>query len=172
MGGTKHRYLRVDNVLYIWCAGTYGWKEWAYNLDIRRRKRLGRRVNIRDYVAMTDLYDIIKKEDVITSECKVITCGFSRGGGIAQLLYLFLKQVYGIEVEVHLFASKRSVSKADDIKVQHNSATKGDVVPYLPFWPLYRLPTLEWVGPRQRMSLAHNEHAKLAARWRHNITKQ
>ena len=170
LANTQHRYLVHDGTLYIWCAGTHGWSQWAHNVDTRTMRYAGRRVNTRDYAEASYIIVELASSGTIHRAKEIVTCGFSRGGAAAQILALMIDSGFRVRTQLHLFASKRTMTRVSDIETEANRAHRGDPVPYLPPWP-YRLPPVDWQRKITWPWKAHNRAAHDAARWRHDMTK-
>ena len=169
---TKHRYLMHDDRLYIWCAGTTGRSEWADNFRLWQKRVYGRLVNVRDYRAARMIFSELLKVFGQLDFDRVVCCGFSRGGAIAQVLDKMLEEEsLAIRVELRLFASKRGMSRVRDLRITSNISYRGDIVPFLPPPPFYRIPPISWMGRLMLPWRAHNKAAHAAARVRHSLTK-
>jgi hypothetical protein len=168
---THHKYTQRDATLYIWCAGTKGHVEWADNFRLRQKRLYNRFVNLRDYRAALELYKQLSQQAPVAHFNRIVCFGFSRGGAIAQILCRMLDEKFpSTLVEIHLFASKRSMSRVSDLRILSNIAYRGDIVPFLPPLPFYRLPPICWKGRFVLPWVAHNKAAHDAARVRHQLS--
>lgn len=170
--GTSHRYAQHEGTLYVWCAGTTGHSEWADNLRLRQKRVYGRFVNVRDYRAAREIFVALLCAFGQLGFVRVVVYGFSRGGAIAQVLDKMLEEESSARrVELQLFASKRGMSDVRDLRVASNIAYRGDVVPFLPPPPFYRIPPVLWLSSFVLPWVAHNRAAHEAARVRYSLSQ-
>jgi hypothetical protein len=141
--------------------------EWAKNLNAMTTKQYGTRVKTGDWVEAVMIADEIQP---MIGDREVIIGGFSRGGGIAQVLALELTERGIVWVYAYLFAPKRSTGRnAKRSYVFAATAHRGDIVPYLPPW--LGGPPMTWFGRFTWFWKAHDKAGHDAARWRHELTK-
>lgn len=165
----RHRVLRRGRTLIVWLSGTIGHSEWARNFRIRTIPRYGRRVKAELWGdAITVVDEIMPMLDGVD---EIIVAGFSRGGGLAQVVTLELFE-HGIrlsDVVTMLFAPKRAFDRVPVFPRLECTAYRGDVVPFLPPW-YGRLPVV-WLGRLSWLWTAHDKAGHDAARWRYDATK-
>lgn len=170
------RYWFVNGHLYVWCSGSNGVGDWLQNIDLRRVEiRKGERVNKRDLHEAFRLYfamlNKVKFEDIKS----VTICGFSRGGAIAQILAYVISANDAVRMSLFLFASKRAGNgrflQRLRSQVQHIVATyvRGDLVPFLPTWPMYRNVKHEALGKLRWPHKAHPLSARAAVSMRERM---
>ncbi|MCH8476365.1 MAG: hypothetical protein LAT56_00270 [Wenzhouxiangella sp.] len=169
IGTTRHRYLMHDDTLYIWCAGTHGWSQWAHNVDTRTIRYADRRVNTRDYIEAGYIVVELAAANLIHPAKEIVVCGFSRGGAVAQVLAIIIAHDFHLIAPLHLYASKRTSTKVSDLHIECNVSYRGDIVTFLPWWP-YRIPKVAWKDRITWIWKAHNKAAHAAARWRHDMS--
>jgi hypothetical protein len=116
------------------------------------------------------LYDHIAAACDLGSAEGLTIAGFSRGGAIAQVLSVMLQDAYeGTPQTLLLFASKRAGNRSFTQRVieenHHVFASKhrGDIVPALPPWPLYRNIKHRVLGDLSWPWVAHPKSAADAA---------
>lgn len=172
------RYQVVHNHLYVWCSGSNGVGDWLQNIDLRRVEiRKGERVNRRDlHEAFQIYFAVLNKVDV--SEIGAVTiCGFSRGGAIAQILAYVISTNDEVDVSLLLYASKRAGNGRflqrlrSQVSRMVASYVRGDVVPFLPPWPLYRNVKHEALDKLHWPHKAHQYSARAAASMREMMTE-
>ena len=165
----RHRVLRRDRTLYVWLSGTTGYSEWARNFHTRTLNRYGRRVKAELWVEAVQVsYEVRSRLDGVKD---VVISGFSRGGGLAQVVALeLIDRNIDAGVFVELWAPKRALSDVSGVPITHCFAYRGDIVPFLPPW-YGRLP-MTWLGRVDWFWKAHNKAGHDAARWRHEVTKE
>ena len=164
----RHRVLRRGRTLIVWLSGTIGHSEWARNFRIRTIPRYGRRVKAELWGDAVTVVEEIKP--MLDGVEEIIVAGFSRGGGLAQVVTLALNESRVQPVVVcRLWAPKRALSEARDLPITHCSAYYGDIVPFLPPW-YGRVETM-WIGPFDWIWRAHNKAAHDAAWWRYYAAK-
>ena len=169
------RYLDTANALYIWCDGTRNLQEWRWNFQVARRwikEHYWRiRVNVKDYAQARCILDELGAAGLFSGGVRpVMIAGYSRGGAVAQCLAMIMAGVKQSVLAVG-FASKRTGNRAFVRRLDaENFGFRGDVVPLLPPW-YASIPT-QWSGPWRWPLKAHVESGRVAAQWRHELTKE
>ena len=164
----RHRVLRRDRTLYVWLSGTTGHSEWARNLDVRTMLVYNRRVKTELWREALDVAQEV--EPMLDGVEQIVISGFSRGGGLAQVVALeLIDRNIDAGVFVELWASKRAMSNIVGVPIMNCTAHRGDIVPFLPLW-YARLP-MTWLGRFDWFWKAHNKAGHDAAKWRHDATK-
>lgn len=164
----RHRVLRTGDTLIVWLGGTTGHSEWARNLRTRTVREYDRRVKAELWAEAITVGDEI--ESMLGGVQTVVVAGFSRGGGLAQVVALeAISKVLGVRVLVRLYAPKRALSDVRGVPVIHCSAHRGDIVPYLPPW--YARLGVTWMGRFDWLWKAHDKSGHDAARWRHEVSR-
>ena len=171
------RYKIKNDRLYLWCSGTETREEWRWNFDVRTEKTAFGRVNRRDYAQAFAVIDALNQALPGWSEYPVYTAGYSRGGAIAVIVALMVKDRWvrsapdasfgtGVRFDpgVRLFAPKRAGIRLPRFAALHS---RGDLVPFLPFWytgyDLLKFGRITWPWK------AHLDALKTAAKWRASI---
>jgi poly(3-hydroxybutyrate) depolymerase len=158
------RYLVTDSTLYVACAGSDGWRDWWRNVDPRCET-----VFPGGWVSRADLREAQRVWAVLHRYARgrrVHVIGFSRGGGVAVALALWIPP--HITVTAELYAPKRAATRRalEELPFVKGYATGGDIVPYLPPW--FGQVPIERTG-RDWPWRAHRAAARMAARRRHEI---
>ena len=168
---TPHRYLMHQNTVHLWCSGTYSWVRWGHNFDVRRSNALGRKVNTRDLEEAQAIIDeLLSVIGTVETDTEFVCYGYSLGGSLAAIAALLLKDA-GYEAVIKVFAPKRSMNDMSDVSINRATAARGDLVPFLPLWPLYAGWNLVWYGKLEWPWTAHTKEARAAARHRRSIEK-
>lgn len=183
---TVGRYLVRGEVLYIFCGGTNTATDRRRNLRTRRVAALGGRVNQADLEEAELIFRAVTLAVDLSDIRLVAICGFSRGGAVAQLLWLLIGAHLPVVRALELYAPKRTMCRQLPRKwgdLWEATAYRFDVVPFLPPWyagiPIVwqTRPRLtdaprgrwwfEWMLPWK----AHEQSARDFARARHEAGK-
>lgn len=164
--------------LFIWVAGTRGWKDWRDNFDLRRdRLSDGAWVCRREHEEALEVLQVIRDAEVEFESIEAVTIiGFSKGGATAQILAYKLFP-FAPHITLMLYASKRAGNRRFLRQLRHRTdmilaiAYRGDIVPFLPPWP-FRNPKHSRQGRLRWQWNAHLLAKKDAAKARHRMRKE
>ena len=172
------KFRQSGGTVYVWVAGSNDAEDWRGNLnpapiDLED----GAKVGWRDNQEASLILSRIVEEIGVKSIGAVTICGFSRGGAIAQILAYDMADI--ADTALLLFASKRAGNRRfcqllrDKKRLKVISAVKhrGDLIPFLPPWPLYRNVKHSLAGKLTWPWTAHMRSAKAAARLRDDMDK-
>lgn len=141
--GVEGRWRQMGThraTFYIY--GTNHKMDWLSNFSLNRTLlQDGIRVNTKDLVEAQWTVEYITSR-IDMKKVKILTIvGHSRGGGIAQIVAWKLNEFYpNVSVKLVLFGGKRAGNKKFVKSINHITDAyrhRGDIVPFLPIWPLY-----------------------------------
>lgn len=128
-----------DGKLIFFVEATNHFWDWVVNfLPFIRTKVYGRRVHYLYYRGARWLVDYLREaigpnmHEVVEVEAH----GHSKGAGEAEIAAWLIYQEWHIQSRLFTYGGARGMSHGYEDAVHYEH--RGDPVPYLPFWPLYR----------------------------------